>query len=325
MKYSELIVILIFMQIYYKINLKIMQMEKYKFLEKLGRGSHGTVYLLEDLTNKTSKVVCKSVVEKHLRHAQKEVLILSKLCHKRIIKLEEFIQAKGSSFIILEYANRGTLDTVISFFIHKNRKATDFLLWSIFSQIAEGLEYLHSKNIIHRDIKPSNILINSIHSSDNEEVLEFKICDFSLSYQLSDEDEYIESSIVGTPFYMAPEIVSKTKYNNTVDIWGLGVTMYEVSCLSKPFKGENRTDLYKQIKKTNVKKGFIHDKILEDLVLKCLSRTNRPTAFQITNNTYVKLHLAMLDIKIKDIKIDELENKLKNLEDKLNWPPTPNK
>lgn len=71
-----------------------MLMEKYKFIEKLGRGSHGTVYLLEDITNKTNKVVCKSVVEKHIKHAQKEVLILSLLSHKRIIKLEEFIQAK---------------------------------------------------------------------------------------------------------------------------------------------------------------------------------------------------------------------------------------
>lgn len=198
-------------------------------------------------------------------------------------------------------------------------------MWSIFSQIAEGLEYLHSKNIIHRDIKPSNILINSIHSYNNEEILEFKICDFSLSYKLSDEDTFIESSIVGTPFYMAPEIVSKSKYNKTVDIWGLGVTVYEVSCLSKPFRGENRAELYKEIKKKNIKKGFINDKILEDLILKCLLKTNRLTSSQIVENNCVKLHLAMLDNKIKDIKIIELEDKIKTLEDKLNWPPTPNK
>lgn len=297
-----------------------MHMEKYKFIEKLGRGTHGTVYLLESPDNK--QLVCKSVVEKHLKHAKREVSILSTLSHKRIIKLVEFVQSKGSSFIILEYANRGTLETVISFFIQKNRKATNFLLWSVFSQVAEGLEYLHSKSIIHRDIKPSNILINSVDFN-REEILNFKICDFSLSYQLC--DEFTESSIVGTPFYMAPEIVNKIKYNTGVDIWGLGVILYELGCLTKPFKGENRTELYKQIKKQAIKIDFIKDKDLVDLLLKCLSRTNRITAQEILNNSNVKLHLTILDLKHKDLKIEELQKKVNVLEKRLEWPPTPNK
>lgn len=295
-------------------------MEKYKFIEKLGRGTHGTVYLLEDPDKKD--LVCKSVIEKHLKHAKREVSILSSLSHKRIIKLVEFVQAKGSSFIILEYANRGTLETVISFFIQRNRKATDFLLWSVFSQVAEGLEYLHSKNIIHRDIKPSNILINSLEYN-KEEILEFKICDFSLSYKL--EDDFIESSIVGTPFYMAPEIVSKNKYNTSVDIWGLGVIVYEVSTLTKPFQGESRTELYKQIRKQQIKSGFIKDKDLEEIVIKCFYRNNRISAYEILKNCSVRLHLAVLDMKIKDLKIEELESKIKMLEKKIQWPPTPNK
>ncbi|WUR02191.1 serine/threonine-protein kinase [Vairimorpha necatrix] len=295
-----------------------MHMEKYKFIEKLGRGTHGTVYLLESPNKKD--LVCKSVIEKHLKHAKREVSILSKLSHKRIIKLVEFIQAKGSSFIILEYANRGTLETVISFFIQKNRKATDFLLWSVLSQVSEGLEYLHSKNIIHRDIKPSNILINSIEFN-KDEILEFKICDFSLSYQM--EDEFVESSIVGTPFYMAPEIINKNKYNTSVDIWGLGVTLYELGTLNKPFQGETRAELYKQIKKQQIKPGFIKDKDLEDLVLQCFRRTNRISAANIIKNYSVRLHLSMLDMKIKDMRIEELEKKIKMLEKKLEWPPTP--
>ncbi|EQB61432.1 camk family protein kinase [Vairimorpha apis BRL 01] len=299
-------------------------MEKYKFIEKLGRGTHGTVYLLEPYDKTKNKVVCKSVVEKHLNHARKEVTILTNLVHKRIIKIVEFIEIKGSSFIILEYANRGTLDTVIKFFIQKNRKATNFLLWSVLSQISEGLEYLHSKKIIHRDIKPGNLLINSLTQYKNEEILEFKICDFSLSYQTEELEEFIESSIVGTPFYMAPEMVSRKKYNNLIDVWGLGITLYELCTLRKPFSGETRKQLYSSIISKKIDSGFSNDEKLEKMILMCLYKTNRITSKQIVDSECCKYHLSKLDNKIKDLKIDELEKKVKILEKKINWPPTPN-
>lgn len=300
-----------------------MRMEKYKFIEKLGRGTHGTVYLVEPIDKTKNKVVCKSVIEKHLSHARKEVSILTNLAHKRIIKIIEFIEIKGASFIILEYANRGTLDTVIKFFIQKNRKATNFLLWSVLSQISEGLEYLHDKKIIHRDIKPGNLLIHSIYSYKNEEILEFKICDFSLSYLTEESEEYIESSIVGTPFYMAPEMVSRKKYNNLIDVWGLGVTLYELCTLQKPFHGETRKQLYINIKSNNIESGFSNDEKLEKMILMCMHKTNRISSKQIIDSESCKYHLSKLDNKIKDMKIYELEKKIKLLEKKVNWPPTP--
>lgn len=298
-------------------------MEKYRFIEKLGRGTHGTVYLLETIDDQKYRVVCKSVIEKHLKHARKEVSILSEICHRRIIKLKEYVQIEGTGFIILEYANHGTLDTVVKFFIQKNRKATSYLLWSVISQVSEALEYLHRKKIIHRDIKPSNILINQIPCV-NEEILEFKICDFSLAVQTKKEGEYIESAVVGTPFYMAPEVVSRERYNNTVDVWGLGVTLYEMSTFSRPFKGENRGELYNSIKKDSVKKGFVSDKCLEEIVLMCLLKDGRPTSRYLFEMEKVRLHLASLELKIKDNKIDLLEKRIRMLEKKTSWPPTPN-
>ncbi|KAF9762362.1 Serine/threonine-protein kinase 36 [Nosema granulosis] len=293
-------------------------MEKYRFVEKLGRGTHGTVYLLETNDKSRCRVVCKSIVEKHLKHAQKEVSILKEMNHKRIVKLVEHIQIKGSSFLILEFANHGTLDTVIKFFVQKNRKSTTFLLWSVLSQVAEALEYLHKKKIIHRDIKPSNILINQIPSK-GEEILEFKVCDFSLATELDQEDETVESSIIGTPFYMAPEIIQKKKYNNTVDVWSLGVTLYELATLNRPFKGENRAQLFSAILNDDVQRRTIDDKHIESMIYKCLSKENRISSTWLADQDKIKLHLIQLECKTKDSQIDYLERKVKILENHVKW------
>ncbi|EOB15039.1 Serine/threonine-protein kinase Nek6 [Nosema bombycis CQ1] len=296
-------------------------MDKYSFVEKLGRGSHGTVYLLETNDSRRVRVVCKSVVEKFIKHAQKEVSILKELNNKRIIKLIEYIQIKGSSFLILEYANHGTLDTVIKFFIQKNRKASQYLLWSVISQVAEALEYLHKRCIIHRDIKPSNILINQIPSK-IDDILEFKLCDFSLAMELKQEDDYLESTLVGTPFYMSPEIIQKKKYNNTVDIWSLGVSMYELATLNRPFIGENRAELFNSILTNEINMNIIEDEYLRDLISMCLQKDNRPSSKWLSSQDKIRLHIANLENKFKDSRIAYLENRLKILESHMKWSPS---
>lgn len=304
-----------------KLFVSFMLMEKYRFVEKLGRGTHGTVYLLETNDKSRCRVVCKSIVDKHLKHAQKEVSILKEINHRRIVKLKEYIQIKGSSFLILEFANHGTLDTVIKFFIQKNRKSTDYLVWSVLAQVSEALYYLHKKNIIHRDIKPSNILIHQVPSR-GQEVLEFKVCDFSLAIELDREDEAIESSIIGTPFYMAPEIILKKKYNNNVDIWSLGVTLYELATLSRPFKGDNRAQLFASIINDDISSKITDDVHLENLIFKCLSKDERISSKWLAEQDKIQLHLAQLDLKTKDSRIEYLEKKIKILESHVKWTPS---
>ncbi|ORD96312.1 SEPA [Hepatospora eriocheir] len=180
-------------------------MENYKFIEKIGRGTHGTAYLLKSyLDNKL--VVCKSISSKYAKHANREINILKRCKHKRVIRMIDFIKVSDSMYIILEYANCGTLDSMIKYYVKSAKKPPTGLVWSAISQISDALYYLHSNSIIHRDIKPANILICKT-TYEKTDYLEFKLCDFSLSTETKDKIE--NRLIVGTPYYMAPEIIEK--------------------------------------------------------------------------------------------------------------------
>lgn len=288
-------------------------MENYKFIEKLGRGTHGTVYLLQINGEEDKFVVCKSVLAKYKIHGRREVEILKSLSHRRIVKLLDSMEIKRSMFIILEYANYGTVEKMISYFSKNGIKPKTSLAWSVLSQISDALYYLHSKRIIHRDIKPANILINKFSVRDNE-YLEFKICDFSLSTSI-EELNHDKATTIGTPFYMAPEIISQQRYDTTVDIWGLGVVIYEILNLMKPFSGNSREELYKSIlTKEITKEEITNDDALAEIVYMCLSKNDRISAKSIAKSEKVRLNLTMLELKYRESKIEILENKIRKFE-----------
>ncbi|TBU08215.1 protein kinase [Hamiltosporidium magnivora] len=291
-------------------------MENYRFLEKIGRGTHGTVYLLESEGYKNKYVVCKSVGFKHKKYAIKEINILSKLSHKRIIKLLDAIIKEPYVFIILEYSNYGNLSTFIRFYKQSECNIPYDLIWSAFAQITDGLNFLHKNNIIHRDIKPSNILVNQ-NFLNNEEIIEFKICDFSLSTKLLTDEFFFDESLVGTPYYMAPEIIKRIKYNSSVDVWSLGVCMYEMICFKKPFISNTRKELLELILDKPI--TFIpncSDKKLQSLILECLQKNNRIKSYSLLSDEKIKYFLTLVDLKLKELKICSLEKKIKEMEER---------
>lgn len=293
-------------------------MENYKFVEKIGRGTHGTVYLLKTYDS-NKYVVCKSVMEKYLTHAEKEIGILSRLNHRRIVQLLDTVHVNSSIFIILDYANYGTLEKMILYFIRNNIRPSINLAWSLISQISDALYYLHSKKIIHRDIKPANILVHKFWVRDGE-YLEFKLCDFSLSASVEEHQQEMEDgATVGTPFYMAPEIISKERYGPSVDVWGLGVVLYEVLNLRKPFTGTNRKELYQSILSKEISRDEIcQDEALAELVEKCLVKRNRAAAKSIAKTEKVRLNLTLLELKYRESRIEALEKKIKEFEEGVN-------
>jgi calcium-dependent protein kinase len=112
----------------------------------------------------------------------------------------------------------------------------------ILHQILLGLNYMHKKNIIHRDIKPENILLES---KDVSKVV-VKITDFGFAkcydpYTFEGFDD-----VLGSPLYMAPEIVKKMKYDSKVDIWSLGVMAYIILSGKPPFSGKTRDEIFLQ-------------------------------------------------------------------------------
>jgi serine/threonine protein kinase len=130
----------------------------------------------------------------------------------------------------------------------------------IMVQMAKGMEYLHKSNIIHRDIKLNNILLNfpdykGLGAVSDDYLFDFDpeydnvqvvICDFGLSKEMESCD--YTRTVVGTPYTMAPEVLSNEYYNNQVDIWSLGVILYELFTGDHPFVGQTRQRLIENIK-----------------------------------------------------------------------------
>ena len=117
-------------------------------------------------------------------------------------------------YFLLEYAGNGCL----FFYIHSRDGLPESLALRFFYQTAIAVQYLHNMKLIHRDIKPENILLD-----DNFNV---KLCDFGWSCYLDDDD--YRTTVCGTYEYMSPEILGTRFHTNKVDIWCLGILLYEL-------------------------------------------------------------------------------------------------
>lgn len=209
----------------------------------LGSGAYGDVYLSRHKpTNKLyamkqlNKILILSKLSS-LDPIRREIEIHSKLFHKNIIHLFGYYENSNEFNIILEYSNKGSLYSIIK----KKGITNEYQCYKYFSQICSALLFLHENNLIHRDIKPENILLN-----DKDEV---KLCDFGCCNQNIIGNR---STFCGTYEYMAPEILKENSYNNSVDIWSLGVLLYEMSHGYSPFNmqkngGKTFEDVMKNI------------------------------------------------------------------------------
>lgn len=117
-------------------------------------------------------------------------------------------------YLLLEYASNGC----VFFYIDGNIGLPETLAMRFFSQTAHAIKYLHDRGIIHRDIKPENLLF--------DEKFNIKLCDFGWSCQAEEDD--IRTSICGTYEYMSPEVVFEKKHGFKVDMWCLGILLYEL-------------------------------------------------------------------------------------------------
>ena len=247
------------------------------FPQELGSGSYGRVYLIKH--NKTNEEYALKVIDKkklmqmygRIDIIKNEINIHSKLSHENIIRLYNVYEDENSINLILEYAKNGNLYELLS--QPENKKGLDEQrAFDYFIQVVNAVYYLHQNNIIHRDIKPENILIGKKGL--------LKLCDFGWAKELTLENR---STFCGTVEYMAPEIVGSENYDFGVDIWSLGILLYEMVIGHSPFKAKNMKSVILNIKS--------HDLTYE----KPLSRECRNLIEKILNINPQKR------LKIKDI------------------------
>ena len=206
---------------------------------ELGNGSFGRVYLVSH--NMTKKKYALKVMNKHklmqtygtCQLIYNEIGIHSKLNHPNIIKLYNVSETDEEINILLECAENGSLYSLIQ----KEKGFSEHKAYKYFIQIVNAVYFLHQNNIIHRDIKPENILVGE------NDLL--KLCDFGCSKELTMNNR---STFCGTIEYMAPEIVANEKYDYSVDIWSLGILLYELLMGYSPFKSKKDKNIMRKIK-----------------------------------------------------------------------------
>jgi serine/threonine-protein kinase Chk2 len=209
-------------------------LQQYTLLEKLGKGHFAEVYLCIDkstgqrfavkIFTKPPGTESKSLTE----GLQQEIGVLMAVSHPNVLCLKDTFREKDHVYLVLELAPEGELFN----FIVMKQKLTEDESRKLFTQLFQGIKYLHERNIVHRDIKPENILMV-------DKDLHVKLADFGLAKIIGEES--FTTTLCGTPSYVAPEILADTKqrkYTKAVDIWSLGVVLYICLCGFPPFSDE---------------------------------------------------------------------------------------
>ena len=201
------------------------RLSEYNLLDLVGEGSFGKVYKArKKFTGETSAIkfiAKKGKTERDLRSLRQEIDILRVLKHPNIIAMRDAFETEHEFCVVMEYA-QGELFEVLE----DDRTLPELEVKAIARQLVSALHYLHTNRVIHRDMKPQNVLIGA-----NKVV---KLCDFGFARSIRSQS-MVMTSIKGTPLYMAPELVQEQPYNHTVDLWSLGVILYELFVGKPPF------------------------------------------------------------------------------------------
>lgn len=228
-------------------------------LSRLGSGSFGTVYKvkrkLDGATYVLKNVRIVELSYKEQSDAINEVTILSQLDSLYVVRYYDSFLDGDSLYIVMEYCNRGDLQNLIKKAIEKDMDCLrDHVVWNISLQVILGLYYLHSKKVLHRDLKSANVFLMKSNSTaiDGSPYFQVKIGDLGVAKLLETSTAFAQT-IVGTPYYLSPELCSDKPYRDKSDCWALGVLLYECCTLKHPFEARNQCALVMKIIQAQVK------------------------------------------------------------------------
>lgn len=272
------------------------------FTEKLGSGTYAVVYKAYRKSGSRQVVAIKCVLKSSLNKASTENLLteielLKKLNHENIVRLEDFQWDDQYIYLIMEYCSGGDLSN----FIRSKRTLPENILKRFLQQIAKAMRYLREFNIAHMDLKPQNILLTSEYNPT------LKIADFGFSKHLFKGDEL--HAMRGSPLYMAPEIICKGTYDSRVDLWSIGVIIYECLFGRAPFASRTFKELENKIwdsKPVEIPYGVNVSENCRDLILRLLRRDpdERITFDEFFNHPFVDLeHCASNESLSKAVNI----------------------
>ena len=214
----------------------------FEISEELGAGSFGHVYLV---THKTTKVkYAIKAIDKRNKSNQsekpyfrREIEVMYKIHHPNVVKLFGHFEDNNYCYFIMEYIAKGNIYQLIP---HDNKKRLNAkIVASLMKDVISAVYYLHHMKpiIIHRDIKPENVLL--------AENFVAKLTDFGWSNYMQEDEK--RQTVCGTPIYLAPEIIKEDGHDEKVDIWCIGVLLFELITGNVPFQGNDIDTLKENI------------------------------------------------------------------------------
>jgi len=182
---------------------------RFKLTKVIGEGASGKVFLAIDQTNQT-KVAIKTMDLKTQPKKEliiMEIMIMKENKHENLVNYIDSYLVGNDLWIIMDFLEGGALTDICT-----EIQMSESHIATILKEVLKALEFLHGKNIVHRDIKSDNVLLGIDGS--------IKVTDFGFCAQIMPNEK--RCTVVGTPFWMAPEVVQMKKYTNKIDIWSLG-------------------------------------------------------------------------------------------------------
>jgi len=260
----------------------------YTFGKEIGRGGFSVV--VEGSKKGTEdkyaiKCIKKSSIEgDDIKLLTREIQIMKNVRHDNILKLFEVFEDEEQFFLVMElFPGKELFDKIVERGQYSEKDASN-----IARQIISAVEYLHEKGIAHRDLKPENLLLKGgVVDTD------VMLSDFGLSKIIGVES--MMETACGTPYYVAPEVLSASGYDKEVDLWSVGVITYLLLCGFPPFYGESLPEVFEQIMKAeyDFPEPYWTDisKEAKDLIGKLLvvDAKKRLTATQALQHPWIKV------------------------------------
>jgi len=204
----------------------------------LGKGSFGIVRRIrrkgtEDVYALKTMQKIEVINGQLIDQVEREIQVQKGLKHENVLRLYKHFEDDDTVYLLLEYCAKGELYQLLR--TQRGRRFTESMSRHFFVQLVRGLKYLHSHNIVHRDLKPENLLIT------HDDVL--KIGDFGWCAATN----VLRTTFCGTMDYLAPEMIQGTGHDHTLDIWSVGILLYEMMVGRPPFQSTNHTMLIQRI------------------------------------------------------------------------------
>jgi len=252
----------------------------FELLEKLGEGSYGSVWKAKHLKTGTTTAIKRVPVENDLDEILNEIKIMKQCRSSYIISYYGSYFKENELWIVMEYCGAGSVSDLMRI---TDKTMNEEQIAVILKDALKGLIYLHSKRKIHRDIKAGNILLNNKG--------EGKLADFGVSGQLSDTMAK-RQTVIGTPFWMAPEVIQEVGYDVKADLWSLGITAIEMAEGKPPYSNIHPMRAIFMIPSRPPPKLTEPDKWskdFSDFIAQCLTKNpeQRPSAADLLKHNFV--------------------------------------